>query len=130
MGLSQSLFDGFRWFYPHKDIICPICSRKTVIVEKLHKQFPKENPHYVCIPCRKALFKRYPNPKCPICLRPCLPVLITSYFRCNLCKKMKTELGITKHPHFSQHDEHRFCRVCINKQKKCPICKNFLDDVV
>ena len=126
MGLSQSLFDGFRWFYPHKDIICPICSRKPVIVEKLHKQFPRENPHYVCIPCRKALFKTYTNPKCPICLRPCLHVLITSYFHCNLCKKMKTELGVTKHPHFSQHDKHRFCRVCINKLTRCPICKNFL----
>ena len=124
MGLSQSLFDGFRWFFSHKDIICPICSRKTVIVENLQKQFPKENPHYVCIPCRKALFKIYPNPKCPICLRPCLPVLIRSYFRCNLCKKMKTEIGVTKHPHFSQHDEHR---VCINKQK-CPICKISLND--
>ena len=57
MGLSQSLFDGFRWFYPHKDIICPICSRKPVIVEKLHKQFPRENPHYVCIPAERHFLK-------------------------------------------------------------------------
>ena len=42
---------------------------------------------------------------------------------------MKTELGVTKHPHFSQHEDHRFCRVCINKQTKCPICKNSLDKV-
>ena len=130
MSLSQSLFDGFHWLYPHKDIICPHMFNQNRYCRKTTQAFPQRKSSLCMYSLQKPLFKRYTNPKCPICLRPCLPVLITSYFRCNLSKKMKTELGVTKHPHFSQHEDHRFCRVCINKQSKCPICKNFLDDVV
>ena len=44
MGLSQSLLYGFRWLYPHKDIVCPIGSSKTVVEEELQTIPQRKTP--------------------------------------------------------------------------------------
>ena len=103
-------------------IICPICSKNCQKFEKkLHKTLPNEKPLFICSPCKEALYKRYPNPKYPICLRPCLEFTITYHFICYSCGKIRRHLALTKNEHFQNHEE-IFCRSCTNTSNKCLLC--------
>ena len=90
MGISPSSFQIPRWLTHKSKIKCPNCSQVCAKFVKLHKPVPNENPHYICMPCQDALYKKS-KPKCPVCLRPCLAFTITDYFICYSCRRTRTQ---------------------------------------
>ena len=57
MEISPSSFQIPRWLTHKSKIKCPNCSQDCAKFEKIHKPVPNENPHYICMPCKDALYK-------------------------------------------------------------------------
>ena len=78
---------------------CPICLRITSCWKKLHHSDGDKPSHLVCTDCRFNLFRHFPQPNCPLCLRHIYTLSLSFCYRCFCCNQIKKCVTSSTHPH-------------------------------